>query len=66
MVDNSPHETRTPASAGNYVCDETLEQIRQSLTGLSFGTVTIVVQDGVVIQIERMERRRLRTVGPKK
>ena len=34
--------------------------IRDALRGLKFGLVSIVVQDGVVIQIERTDRRRLR------
>jgi hypothetical protein len=37
-----------------------IEHIRQALCGLKFGTVSIIVQDGVVIQIERTEKRRLR------
>ena len=41
--------------------DEALEQIRDSLRGLRFGSVNIIVQDGVVIQIDRTEKRRLRT-----
>lgn len=36
------------------------ESIRQALRGLKFGTVNIIVQDGVVVQIERTEKRRLR------
>jgi hypothetical protein len=40
--------------------EQALEQIRQALTGLRYGQVTAIVQDGLVIQIERMERRRLR------
>jgi hypothetical protein len=40
--------------------DEALTQIRDSLRGLRFGSVNIIVQDGVVIQIDRTEKRRLR------
>jgi hypothetical protein len=40
--------------------DSALEHIREALRGLRFGLVSIVVQDGVVIQIERTERKRLR------
>jgi hypothetical protein len=40
--------------------DETFTQIRDSLRGLKFGSVNIIVQDGVVIQIDRTEKRRLR------
>jgi hypothetical protein len=36
-----------------------LSQIREVLHGLRFGSVTIVVQDGVVVQIDRTEKRRL-------
>ena len=37
-----------------------LESIREALRGLRYGTVSIIVQDGVVVQIERTEKRRLR------
>jgi hypothetical protein len=40
--------------------DGSLEAIRDALRGLRYGTVSIVVQDGVVVQIERTEKRRLR------
>jgi hypothetical protein len=34
--------------------------IRTALTGLRFGSVHIVVQDGLIVQIDRTEKRRLR------
>jgi hypothetical protein len=37
-----------------------LEHIRQALIGLQFGEVSVIVQDGVVVQVERIERRRFR------
>lgn len=37
-----------------------LEHIRQALIGLQFGEVSVIVQDGVVVQVERIERKRLR------
>ena len=47
--------------------DETLERVQAALRGLRFGTVTVVIQDGVVVQIERMEKIRLdaRRPGPR-
>jgi hypothetical protein len=39
-----------------------LEQILEALRGLRYGTVTVVVKDGVVVQVDRTERRRLRGV----
>ena len=44
--------------------DEALDRIRSALRGLRFGTVTVVIQDGVVVQIERMEKLRLETRRP--
>ncbi len=35
-----------------------LQQVEDALRGLRFGQVTITVQDGVVVQVERVERRR--------
>lgn len=37
-----------------------MRQIQEALRGLKFGAVSIIVQDGVVIQIDRTEKRRLR------
>jgi len=39
--------------------DVGLEQIRQALHGLKYGQVIAVVQDGVIVQIERIEKRRI-------
>ena len=51
-----------PATHGtnNGFFDDAMEQIRQSLVGLRYGNIQIIVQDGVVIQLERTERKRLR------
>jgi hypothetical protein len=40
--------------------DASFDAIRDALRGLRYGTVSVVVQDGVVVQIERTEKRRLR------
>jgi len=39
--------------------DVVLTQVRESLRNLRFGHVQIIVQDGVVVQIDRLERRRI-------
>lgn len=39
--------------------DAALSRIGDALRGLRFGTVLAVVQDGVVVQIERTEKTRL-------
>lgn len=53
-------EPQSPAAAGELAPRWELEQIAQALRGLQFGEVTVTVQDGLVIQVERTERRRLR------
>ena len=40
-----------------------LRSVLDALRGLRFGAVTIVVQDGVIVQVERTERLRLREGG---
>ncbi len=44
--------------------DPVLERIREALRGLAFGTITVTVQDGVVVQIDRTEKLRLDRAAP--
>ena len=39
------------------------QQIEASLRDLRFGALTLVVQDGVIVQVERTERHRYRRAG---
>ena len=52
--------SRLPQDAGSE--DEAmavaLERVRAALSGLLFGSVTITVHDGVVVQVERSEKMR--------
>jgi hypothetical protein len=43
-----------------------LRYVEEALCGLQFGAVTIIVQDGVVVQVERTERRRFQRARPKR
>lgn len=52
--------TPTGANATRLPTDEELREVASSLRGMRFGSVTIVVQDGVIIQIDKTEKRRLR------
>jgi hypothetical protein len=36
----------------------TWQHVEDALRGLQFGSVTLLVQDGVVVQVERAERKR--------
>jgi hypothetical protein len=50
-------ETGRPSLAAAPV---DLEPIRAAIKGIRFGEVRIVIQDGVVIQIDRVEKQRIR------
>ncbi len=54
------HQSKIAAAEQGTPTDDALDQIRDSLRGLRFGSVNVIVQDGVVIQIDRTEKRRLR------
>ena len=56
-----PNQAKVPTIEQAAEADDALSQIRDSLRGLRFGSVNIIVQDGVVIQIDRTEKRRLRS-----
>jgi hypothetical protein len=56
-------EERTRAEQGSAEAarlEPTLEHVRQALVGLKFGEVSIIVQDGVIVQVDRIERKRFR------
>jgi len=56
-----PSKPQEPTRAKPVSVDQaTLDRVRSALEDLRYGTVTIVVQDGVVVQIERTEKLRLR------
>lgn len=54
------HEVETPVEP---LTPQTLEVIQEALQGLHFGQVLLVVHEGVVVQVERTERKRLSRNG---
>jgi hypothetical protein len=56
MIDQS---TRDNGSAVRDRTHEAIDRINAALRGLRYGTVTAVVQDGVVVQVERTEKFRV-------
>jgi len=37
-----------------------LEHVRAAIEGIRYGEVRVIIQDGVIVQIERVEKQRLR------
>ena len=60
VTKTATHVPKADATARASSPDEALAQIRESLRDLKFGSVNIIVQDGVIIQIDRTEKRRVR------
>lgn len=55
-MDRATHESA--AASVDPIPDHVLQSIVQSLRGMRYGQVTIIVQDSRVIQIDRTERKR--------
>jgi hypothetical protein len=60
MMSNDITDTNTNGRRVDALGDPVIVQILKTLQGLRYGVVSIVVQDGVVVQIERTEKHRLR------
>ena len=55
---NTDASAATPKSSPEGSLRWALQNVEEALRGLAFGTVTLVVQGGIVVQVERTERRR--------
>ena len=53
-------EDSAPRSPAPRERQEEWERVREALDGIRHGEVRVVIQDGVVVQIERLEKQRLR------
>jgi hypothetical protein len=60
-MSTSPASSNGAASAGRLPTEDEIREIAASLRGLRYGSVNIVIQDGVIIQIDRTEKKRLRS-----
>jgi hypothetical protein len=52
--------TESSAASREQNLQWALQQIEASLRDLRYGALTLVVQDGVIVQVERTERHRYR------
>ena len=60
VAEASSQQQKTSDAEQTVPADDAINQIRDALLGLKFGSVNIIIQDGVIIQIDRTEKRRLR------
>ena len=59
--DDTAYEIVTPLDRTR----DALDRIQTALRGLKYGTVTAVVQDGVVVQVDRTEKIRIEKRDPR-
>jgi hypothetical protein len=59
-----PILAETAAQRHESTNDEALRRIAAALQGLRYGSVTALVQDGVVVLVERTEKLRLQRRQP--
>jgi hypothetical protein len=64
MSQSSVDQVYSSHGAASDPPEAALDQIRLALRGLRFGSVNVIVQDGIVIQIDRTEKKRLREGRP--
>lgn len=55
---SSQDDERVNRSALNHDLD--LDQVRKAVQGIRYGEVRVIIQDGVIVQIERVEKQRVR------
>ena len=58
------HDPPRPGTAPLDRTRDALDRIQTALRGLRYGTVTAVVQDGIVVQVDRTEKIRIEKRGP--
>jgi hypothetical protein len=58
-----PQPTSDTSKPDGTNTDAALSRIGSALKGLRYGSVLAIVQDGVVVQIERTEKTRLDKLG---
>ncbi len=58
---DTPRANNSINSAVPLLTEPVLTALTEALRGIRYGTVTVIIQDGRVIQIDRTERKRLKT-----
>lgn len=60
MGERGPERSRPNPGDPDAELTRALEHVRDALRDLKFGEVRLSIQDGVIMQVERIERTRLR------
>jgi len=56
----SPTADRSPPPDALKLLEESIASVREALSGLKFGNVSLTVHEGRVVQIDVTEKRRLK------
>jgi len=55
-IPGNVERSRYPIAAG----DLDLDRVREAVRDIRYGEVRVIIQDGLIVQIERLEKQRLR------
>lgn len=59
MINNTKKQEQHIVGTVNSVSEDDINKIRESIGSIQFGSVSIVIQNGRIIQIEKNEKIRL-------
>jgi hypothetical protein len=59
-MSNQSLSAKDDGRATDAAPDLELDQVRKAVRGIRFGEVRLIIQDGLIVQIERVEKQRLR------
>ncbi len=59
MADPSEQQKSSAASVDSGSVAYAVNRVREAIDGLRYGEVRVVVQDGVIVQVERTEKLRI-------
>ena len=60
MTSNQPEQQPPLSPEATRILEESIVNVREALTGLKYGNVSLTVHEGRVVQIDVTEKKRLK------
>jgi hypothetical protein len=60
MTNNHPEQQQPQSPEAARILEESIVSVREALTGLKYGNVSLTVHEGRVVQIDVTEKKRLK------
>jgi hypothetical protein len=59
MADKTPTSPEPAHPANKFPIDEVIAEVRAAVEKVRFGSVQLIIQDGRIVQIDTIEKKRL-------